>query len=234
MAETAVSPWRGVHERYRDGSAPATSRPDSTAGTELGPTGCVFCGVSGHPDRMGGEDADNTERNRSPRPRSVSTADDLPRSSVRQGRQVGGTKLPTLRRLTEIARLIERTDSTVYLRYSHGPDRDREAGGSRDYEADHDMPGLSVSTIEPEDWWTRTPVEWIARRIRQYADLGAEQDRYAWLLTGQVAGAGPDHEPLLTGIKPLARLSPDVIAEAARLYHERFHVGRDSTQETHS
>ncbi|MGK8520170.1 DUF6098 family protein [Nocardia asteroides] len=183
---------------------------------------------------MGGEDADTTERSYATPRRSDSTAGDLPQSSPARAGRGGGRELPTLHRLVEVARLIAHTEATVYLRYSHGPDRDREAGGSRDYEADHDMPGLSVSTIEPEGWWTRTPEEWIARRIHQYADLGAEQDRYPWLLTGRITGAGPDHEPLLTDIRPLARLSPHVITEAARLYHERFHVGRDSTERSSS
>lgn len=142
----------------------------------------------------------------------------------------GGDQLPVLRRLSDVAELIAARNDTVYLRYSHGPDRDLEGGRSRDYEADIDMPGLSVSTVAPEDWWPRPAEEWIARRIRQYADLGAEQDRYPWLLTGRVAGFGPDHEPLLTDIEPLARLDSEILAEAARLYRRRFRVGRDSTE----
>ncbi len=129
-----------------------------------------------------------------------------------------------------MADLIAGSGETVYLRYSHGPERDVERGRSRDYEADIDMPGLSVSTVAPEDWWPRPAEEWIARRIRQYAELGAEQNRYPWLLTGRIAGFGPDHEPLLTDIRPLARLDSEILTEAARLYRRRFRVGRDSTE----
>ncbi|MER7448833.1 DUF6098 family protein [Nocardia beijingensis] len=171
------------------------------------------------------ETADPNERQRSSEARYAGTA--------AHGRQLDADELPILRRLPEVAEFIERTEDTVYLRYSRGPEHDREAGGSRDYEADHEMPGLSVSTIEPEEWWTRAAVDWIARRIHQYADLGAEHDRYAWLLTGRVAGFGPDHEPLLTDIRPLARLTSGVLAEAAQWYHRHFHVGRDSTGSDH-
>lgn len=139
-------------------------------------------------------------------------------------------ELPVLRRLSDVVDVITGSADTVFLRYSHGPARDTEGGTvSRDYEAGIDMPGLSVSTVAPEAWWPRPAKEWVARRIRQYADLGAQQDRYAWLLTGRIVGYGPDHEPLLTDIEPLGRLDETVLDEAAELYRRRFEVGQDST-----
>lgn len=145
------------------------------------------------------------------------------------GYPIGG-ELPVLRRLSEVVKVIAGSPDTVFLRYSHGPGRDIEGGTvSRDYEADIDMPGLSVSTVAPEAWWPRPAGEWVARRIRQYADLGEQQNRYAWLLTGRIVGYGPDHEPLLTDIHPLARLDEAVLDEAADLYRRRFEVGQDST-----
>ncbi|MBC7300641.1 MAG: hypothetical protein H5T78_06785 [Nocardia sp.] len=118
----------------------------------------------------------------------------------------------------------------VFLRYSHGPGTDAHDGPSRDYEAQVTMSGLSVTTMRPEPWWPRPALEWVARRLCKYADLGAEQGRFPWLLTGRVVGAGPDHEPLVTAVHPLATIDRRAVTEARRLYHERFHVGRDSTQ----
>ncbi|MDV7351638.1 DUF6098 family protein [Rhodococcus oxybenzonivorans] len=65
--------------------------------------------------------------------------------------------------------------------------------------------------------------------MRKYAELSQQEGRFAWLLKGRVVGRGPDHEPLLTDIRPLARLSHSVLDEAAHRYRERFDVGQDST-----
>jgi hypothetical protein len=118
----------------------------------------------------------------------------------------------------------------LYLRFSKGPDADRDSGCSRDYEADVDLPGLSVTTIAPEPWWTRPPEDWIARRLCKYAELGEEEERYPWLLTGELVGLGPDHEPVVSLGEPVARVGESVLDEASRLYQERFAVGRDSRQ----
>jgi hypothetical protein len=61
-----------------------------------------------------------------------------------------------------------------FLRYSRGPDADAEEGPSRDYEADVEMTGWSVTTLRPESWWTRPAEEWVARRICKYLDLGGD------------------------------------------------------------
>ncbi|MFJ8622230.1 DUF6098 family protein [Kitasatospora sp. NPDC093550] len=120
-------------------------------------------------------------------------------------------------------------DLDVYLRYSQGPDADR-AGGSRDYEADVPMPGLSVTPLRPEPWWPRPAVDWVARRVVKYADLNEScPDRRPWVLTGRVVGAGPDHEPLIADPLPLAWVGRRALDEAARRYHERFAPGRAST-----
>jgi hypothetical protein len=116
----------------------------------------------------------------------------------------------------------------VYLRYSHGPDADAEGGPSRDYEADVDLPGLSVTTIGPEPWWPRPAADWIARRIGQYAQLGAEPGRFPWLLTATIAGRGPDHEPVVVDVQPVARIGEAALKTALDRYRERFEVGQDS------
>jgi len=141
---------------------------------------------------------------------------------------VGDDDLPVITALAELTDIVA-DDPQVYLRHSKGPRVDAEKGPSRDYEAHLTLPGLSVTTISPEPWWDRPVEEWVARRIHKYAELSAEDGRFAWLLKGTVVGRGPDHEPLLTDIEPLARLDRKVLDEAALVYRERFDVGRDST-----
>jgi hypothetical protein len=134
--------------------------------------------------------------------------------------------LPVIESLDQLADLVDR-NSDVYLRYSEGPETDSAESASCDYESEVMMPGLSVSAIAPEPWWPRPPQDWIARRIRQYAQLH-ERGRYPWVLTGRVVGHGPDHEPLVTDIRPIARLGDRTLSEAAERYRRRFKVGRDS------
>lgn len=135
-------------------------------------------------------------------------------------------ELPMVTSLRALAELLDGGE-TVYLRYSKGPERDAESEASRDYEADVLMPGVSVCAIVPESWWPRPAEEWIARRVRQYADL-ADDERFPWLLTGRQVGTGPDHEPLIADIRPIARLDERVLREAAEVYRSRFRVGNDS------
>ena len=135
--------------------------------------------------------------------------------------------LPTIDDLGELAELVEHKPG-VFIRYSKGPVVD--AGGtSRDYESRVDMPGLSVTTVVPEPWWPRPAIDWVARRVCKYADLAAnDDDRKPWLLRGQVAGYGPDHEPLVTDVEPLAWIGPRAVAQALERYQQRFDVGRSS------
>ncbi|WP_336708401.1 DUF6098 family protein [Oerskovia sp. USHLN155] len=128
--------------------------------------------------------------------------------------------------LAELGELAE-TGVPLYVRYSRGPEAD--AGEvSVDHESGCRLPGLSVNPLDPEPWWDRPVQHWVARQLRQYVHL-AEGDRYAWVLTGTVVGRGPDCEPLLTSVRPVARLSDQVLDEAARLYRQVFDVGDDGT-----
>ncbi|KUI30005.1 DUF6098 family protein [Mycobacterium sp. GA-2829] len=138
----------------------------------------------------------------------------------------GPDPLPVIDSLDDLVELVTRQPD-VFLRYSEGPQTDSHATASCDYEADVLMPGLSVSAIAPQPWWPRPAEDWIARRIRQYAQLH-ESGRFAWVLTGRVVGCGPDHEPLVTDVRPIAALGKRTLAEAAALYRQRFNVGRDS------
>lgn len=135
--------------------------------------------------------------------------------------------LPVIDSLDELAEWLARNPH-AFLRYSEGPEKDCDESASCDYESEVLMPGLSVTTIAPEPWWPRDPRDWIARRIRQYAQLGHEHGRFAWILTGRVVGHGPDHEPLLADIQPLGRLSDRVLEQAADRYRKKFRIGQDS------
>lgn len=136
-------------------------------------------------------------------------------------------ELPAVDDLDEIVRLVQERPH-LFVRYSRGPAHDGTDGTSRDYEADVDMPGLSVATVGPEPWWTRPPEDWVARRLCQYDQLGDEEDRFAWLLTGRVVGYGPDHEPLVVDVEPVARIDREALRQAQRLYRSRFNVAEDS------
>jgi hypothetical protein len=131
--------------------------------------------------------------------------------------------------LDELVALAVNTDSTLFLRYSKGPEYDTSRGPSRDYEAEVDLPGLSVTNISPEPWWSRPAEDWVARRVCKYLELGEEEDRYPWLLTGRETGRGPDHEPVVELETVVGRLADTVVEEARQLYEARFDVGDDST-----
>lgn len=127
----------------------------------------------------------------------------------------------TLRSLIEIVQLVEDRDEVVYVRYSRGPEVD--AGQvSRDFEAEVDLPGLSVSTVTPPSWWTRSTVDWVARRLCKYLDLGRERDNRPWLLVGREVGTGPDHEPLVIDPTSLGWVSEAAVDEARRHYAIAF------------
>lgn len=113
----------------------------------------------------------------------------------------------------------------LYIRYSEGPERDA-SGGSIDTESGLELPGLSVNPLSPEPWWTRPLGDWIARQLCQYKDLQDKNPkRYAWVLRGEQVGCGPDCEPLLVNITPLAWLSASLLAEAEQRYRENFDAG---------
>lgn len=116
--------------------------------------------------------------------------------------------------LDELSDLIDRTGE-VFVRWSTGPDDD-----ARERSVDHasglELPGLSVTSLSPPRWWARPTREWVARRVRAYAHLGDhDPDSFAWVLSGRVVDRGPDDEPLVVAVTPLARLSPSVLQEAA-------------------
>lgn len=77
------------------------------------------------------------------------------------------------------------------------------------------MPGLAVNPLDPPSWWSRPLEEWLARQITAYDHLGADQPgHFAWVLTGRVVERGPDNEPLVVDVEPIARLAAQVLHEA--------------------
>ncbi|MFC7401409.1 DUF6098 family protein [Citricoccus sp. GCM10030269] len=133
--------------------------------------------------------------------------------------------IPLVGSLAELEELI-REDRDLYLRYSKGYDSDRE-GGSMDTESGLELPGLSVNPLCPEPWWTRPWTDWLARQLCQYKQLHEKNpDRFAWVLRGEATGRGPDCEPLMANVEPVARIDESVLDEAERTYHARFDAGQ--------
>ena len=115
----------------------------------------------------------------------------------------------------------------VFVRYSRGPRTDGMK--STDYEAEVELPGLSVTNLTPEPWWPRPSADWIARRVCKYADLSdGRPEQRPWILLGRVVGNGPDHEPLVVDVKPLGWIGPHAVQEAQERYRRAFNAGRGS------
>jgi len=84
-----------------------------------------------------------------------------------------------------------------------------------------------TAVLTPEPWWTRPTKDWVARRLCKYDEL-LNEERFPWVLTGDVVGSGPDHEPLVRMREPVLRVGGLALAEARELYEARFHVGQNS------
>ncbi len=126
-------------------------------------------------------------------------------------------RLGTLTSLDELVALVdERND--LYVRWSAGPDADR-SGRSRDELTGVELPGLSASALAVEAWWGSRPRRlWVARRLYDYRHLGERRpDARPWILSGRERGRGPDNEPLVDRVRPVAWVAPEVVEEATRL-----------------
>ncbi|MDQ0895834.1 DUF6098 family protein [Agromyces ramosus] len=88
------------------------------------------------------------------------------------------------------------------------------------------FPGLSANPLDPQPWWTRPLGDWLARQLCQYKHLRERNpDRIAWVLRGRIVARGPDDEPLLRDVEPIARLSAGLLDEAERRYEANFAAG---------
>ncbi|GGS47099.1 DUF6098 family protein [Actinokineospora fastidiosa] len=131
----------------------------------------------------------------------------------------------TLLSLGELAEVCH-MGPELYLRYSHGPEAD--AGhASTDHESGLLMPGLSANPLAAPKWWTLPVEDWLARRVCQYLRETHEGAR-PWVLHGRVVDFGPDNEPLLVEVNPVAWLDGRLVAEAHARYTERMNVGKST------
>lgn len=136
--------------------------------------------------------------------------------------------LPVVEDLDRLEALV-RERPGLYLRYSRGPEADRDRP-SRDYESGLPLPGLSVTVLSPERWWTRPLRDWLARQVCKYTHLAEADDRRrGWVLEGREVGRGPDSEPLVGDVRPVAWLGERAVAQAREHYRRVFAAGRDST-----
>ncbi|MGW0838959.1 DUF6098 family protein [Streptomyces sp. NPDC002787] len=125
-------------------------------------------------------------------------------------------ELPALRSLDDVAALVRRTPG-CHVRWSHGPGADQDLVTSRDGLTGVRLPGLSANPLDLEPWWKDRPVElWVARRLYDYSHLPRERGPGVrpWILRGRVEGRGPDNEPLLRDVEPVAWIDEAVIEEA--------------------
>lgn len=128
----------------------------------------------------------------------------------------------TVRTLAHLAELTRRGEAP-YLRYSPGPESDAEHS-STDHESGLRMPGLSVNPLAAPGWWTKPLEDWLARRVCRYLrelDEGARP----WVLTGRRVDIGPDNEPLVVDVVPVAWIAPELLAEAHERYSTRLNAG---------
>ena len=127
--------------------------------------------------------------------------------------------------LDQLVSLVEE-EPGVHVRYSEGPDTDRNRG-SVDTESGLELPGLSVNPLDVEPWWTRPLKDWLARQLCQYRHLSEKNpDRRAWVLRGRVVARGPDCEPLVADVEPIAYLSEKLLDEAEQHYRTHFDARR--------
>jgi hypothetical protein len=132
----------------------------------------------------------------------------------------------TLHHLDELVDLV-RTVPGLYVRYSNGPDAD-EAETSVDYESGLPLPGLSVNRLDPQPWWTRSLEDWLARQLCQYLHLSDRSASHqGWVLAGEEVGRGPDDEPLVADVRPMAILHEALLQEAYEWYTKHFDAGKD-------
>ncbi|MFI6441300.1 DUF6098 family protein [Streptomyces sp. NPDC050759] len=124
--------------------------------------------------------------------------------------------LPVVRTLAELGSLTER-HGQLYVRWSRGPEVDLADVSSTDELTGVSLPGLSANPLDVEEWWQGRPVQlWVARRLYDYSHLPHEKgpDVRPWVLQGRERGRGPDNEPLVTDVRPMCWIDPQVIDEA--------------------
>ncbi|RSD09193.1 DUF6098 family protein [Amycolatopsis eburnea] len=129
--------------------------------------------------------------------------------------------LPTVKDLRELVRLFEAEGDDLYVRWSRGPDVDlADAASSRDGLTGIPLPGLSANSLRREPWWGDRSIRlWLARRLYDYEHLRDLRgpDVRPWVLRAREVSRGPDNEPLVVAVEPLAWVADEVLLEARRL-----------------
>ncbi|WP_152190664.1 DUF6098 family protein [Georgenia satyanarayanai] len=129
--------------------------------------------------------------------------------------QRGGHELPVLVTLSDVVRACSAHDD-VYLRFSYSPD-DSDTSNRRERESGNLLPGVPAWPMCPEPWWGAGSRTWIARQLTRHSHL-VHSGIEPWLIAGQVRGRGPDCEPLIAHLRPLALVSHKVLVEADESY----------------
>ncbi|MEU0881889.1 DUF6098 family protein [Lentzea sp. NPDC005914] len=125
-------------------------------------------------------------------------------------------ELPTI---TDLAELVGLLGDDVYVRWSKGPTADA-ASTSRDSLTGVELPGLSANPLRIEPWWGERSHElWVARRLFDYRHLRELRgpEVRAWVLRGAEVGRGPDNEPLVRCLEPLAWVADSALDECVDL-----------------
>jgi hypothetical protein len=135
--------------------------------------------------------------------------------------------LPTISTLDDLADLVRQDARDLYVRWSLGPDTDLDGGSnatSRDALTGIELPGMSANSLRVEDWWGDRPLDlWVARRLYDYRhlrDLRGPGVR-AWILRGRECSRGPDNEPLVQDVRPVAWVDDAALEECVRLVEEQ-------------
>lgn len=138
-------------------------------------------------------------------------------SQCRPASIVQGDSMGTVSSLGQLTDLVSEGED-LYLRWSPGPEDD-ESGRSRDELTGVELPGLSASALAVEPWWGERPLRlWVARRLYDYRHVAARRPgSRAWVLVGRECGRGPDNEPLVECVRPVAWIESGVVAEATEL-----------------
>ncbi|MDL4812991.1 DUF6098 family protein [Actinomadura opuntiae] len=127
-----------------------------------------------------------------------------------------------LEEITTLDRLADLLEARpgLFVRWSAGPEADQAAPNSTDGLTGAELPGLSANPLAVEPWWgDRSTVLWVARRLHDYSHL--ERARAAgvrpWVLEGAEVGRGPDNEPLVARVTPVALVGKQVLDEATEV-----------------
>ncbi|MEV6607181.1 DUF6098 family protein [Kutzneria sp. NPDC051319] len=124
--------------------------------------------------------------------------------------------MPVVPDLAGLVDLVRSVNDDLYVRWSHGPDVDGDGMSSRDGLTGVPLPGLSANPLRVEPWWgDRSLRLWLARRLYDYRhlrDLRGPGVR-PWVLAATERGRGPDNEPLVVDVRPLAWIDDAVLAE---------------------